>query len=314
MNRLLIATIIGLTSLSAWAGERESVDETRKVSPDGFVSIHITRGDLKVRGWDRHEIQVTGLLDEQTQEFVFDVSGDQTEIRVRLPRHLSGWSMNDGSDLTVSVPAGSHVDAHGVSTDIDIHNLRSGVEVNDVSGSLTVANVDRGADLTTVSGDISLRSATGRIRARSVSGEIESRNATGPGSYHSVSGSIDVNDAGSELDIETVSGEIYVKASEVMELSGSTVSGEIDITTSLAPEGTVELRTISGSIDLEVPSNTNASFDVETGSGGHIRNRLTDDKPSVSKYSRDSSLRFTMGDGEGEIYLSTSSGRIVLGR
>ena len=314
MNRLLIATIISMTSLSALADGRESVNETKKVSPDGFVSINVTRGDLKVAGWDRDKIKVTGLLDEKTREFVFEVNGDQTDIKVRLPSHLNGWSMNDGSDLEIFVPVGNHVDVRGVSTDIEISNLGSGVEVNDVSGSLTVSHVDRGVDLTTVSGDIDLRTATGKIRARSVSGEIESRNAAGPGSYRSVSGSIDVNGAGSEIDIETVSGEIYVKADEVLELSGHTVSGDIDIATSLVADGTVDLRTISGTIALDLPSDTNARFDVETGSGGQIRNRLTKDKPKVSKYSRDSSLRFTMREGDGEIILSTASGRIVLGR
>jgi uncharacterized protein YdeI (BOF family) len=314
MNRLLIATIIGLVSLSAIADGRKSVNETKQVSPDGFVSIHVTRGDLNVAGWDRDVIEITGLLDEQTREFIFEVDGDQTEIRVRLPGHLSGWSSNSGSDLRIFVPVGNNVNVRGVSTDVDVRNLHSGLEVNDVSGDMTVSNVDRGADLTTVSGEISLRNATGKIRVRSVSGDIESRNAVGPGSYHSVSGSIDVNGAGSEIDVETVSGEIDVRATEIMELSGHTVSGDIDITTSLVADGTVDLRTISGTIDLDLPSDTNARFDVMTGSGGTIRNRLTDAKPRVSKYSRDSSLRFTMREGDGEVILSTSSGRIVLGR
>lgn len=314
MNRLLIATLISMTSLAALADGRESVNETKKVSPDGFVSINVTRGDLKVAGWDRDKIEVTGLLDEKTKEFIFEVDGDQTEIKVRLPGNLGGWSSNSGSDLRIFVPVGNNVSVRGVSTDVDIRNLHSGVDVNDVSGDMTVSNVDRGADLTTVSGEISLRNATGKIKVRSVSGDIESRNAVGPGSYHSVSGSIDVSDAGREIDIETVSGEIDVRANEIMELSGHTVSGDIDIMASLAAEGTVDIRTISGSIDLELPPDTNARFDVETGSGGQIRNRLTKDKPKTSRYSRDSSLRFTMREGDGEVIVSTASGRIVLGR
>lgn len=314
MNRLLIATIISLTSVTALADGRESINETKKVSADGFVSIQVTRGDLKITGWDRDEIEVTGLLDEQTREFIFEVHGEETEIKVRLPRHLSGWSMNSGSDLKIFVPVGTSVDVRGVSTDIDIRNLQAGVEITDVSGDLTVSNIDRGVDLTTVSGEISLRNATGRIRVRTVSGEIESSNAAGPGTYRSVSGSIDVRDGGSEIDLETVSGEIDVSAREILELSGNTVSGDIDITVSLSAEATVDLRTISGSIDLGLFSDINARFTVETGSGGQIRNRLTKDKPKTSRYSRDSSLRFIMGEGDGEVILSTASGRIVLGR
>ncbi len=314
MNRLLIASVISLIGFSALADGRKNIDETKKVSPDGFIAIHITRGDLRVAGWDRDEIKVTGRLDSKTREFIFDVEGDETEIKVRLPGHLGGWSMNDGSDLTISVPKGSNLDVHGVSTDIEVRNLHSGLEVNGVSGDLQVTNVDKGVDLTTVSGEISLRNATGRIKARTVSGEIRSRNATGPGTYQSVSGSIDVRDCGDEVDLETVSGEIELFTDEVLDLSGHAVSGDISVTTGVVAAGTIDFRTISGSIDLDLPTGISARFDVETGSGGQIRNRLTSDKPKTAKYSRDRSLRFIAGNGDAEIILSTASGRIVLGR
>ncbi|MDZ7686033.1 MAG: hypothetical protein U5O39_14290 [Gammaproteobacteria bacterium] len=68
---VLIAAFAG--ARSALAGER--VDETREASPDGFVRITVVRGDLVVEGWERDRIQVEGELDDETEEFIFDVSG-----------------------------------------------------------------------------------------------------------------------------------------------------------------------------------------------------------------------------------------------
>jgi DUF4097 and DUF4098 domain-containing protein YvlB len=163
-----------------------------------------------------------------------------------------------------------------------------------------------------VSGDVTLASADGRIRARSVSGEIGVRDASGDGSYHTVSGSIVVRSSGQELDLETVSGDIDVVLKQFSDLVGNTVSGDIEISGDLQSGGSVDLESVSGTVELSLNEGADARFDVETGSGGRIRNRLTNDQPKVSKYSRDSRLRFVMGDGSGEVVISTASGRVVL--
>jgi len=73
----------------------------------------------------------------------------------------------------------------------------------------------------------------------------------------------------------------------------------------------VEIGVVSGSIRLRLGGDINARFDVETGSG-NIRNRLSDDQPKVSKYVGDESLRFTLGEGDSRVTLSTRSGDISL--
>jgi len=314
MNRIIMISLLMLVSAKGFAAERDHIDETREVIADGFISIQVTRGDLRIEGWDQSQVQVEGWLDEQAVEFVFEVVADQTEITVKLPRRLKNWSMNSESDLSIKVPTGSNLDVRGVSTDVSVRGLSAGVKVNNVSGELRVSDVHNGVKLTSVSGDIWLNKSSGGIRARSVSGEIESVNVSGSGSYESVSGNIDVTGNGGKLTLETVSGEIIVDAGELAELSGHTVSGDIDVACALSTDGMIDLRSTSGRIDLKLPRQSSARFDLQTGSGGQIRNRLTDDEPKVSKYSRDSALRFVMAEGAGDVTMSTTSGRIVLSR
>lgn len=78
-------------------------------------------------------------------------------------------------------------------------------------------------------------------------------------------------------------------------------------------DGVVEFDSVSGTLSLSPGGDTNARFDVETGSGS-IRNRLTNDKPSSSEYVRNEYLRFVTGDGNGEVIDNTRPGDIILTR
>lgn len=311
MIRYFLTLVISLYGVVSHADDRQKIDESKKADASGYVHIVITRGEVEVRGWKRDEIRVTGWLDERTQKFVFEVTGDETEIAVKLPRHLGGWG-NGSSDLKIFVPRNSNVEVKGVSTDIEVEDIQGGIKAVSVSGDLDVGDVGKRINLSSVSGDISLVSAHGQIKARTVSGEIEVRRANGNGSYHSVSGSIVVQSSGEDLDLETVSGNIEATLQKFHDLAGNTVSGDIEISGQLQGGGNIDLESISGTVELSLDADTNARFDIQTGSGGKIRNRLTDDKPRVSKYSRDSMLRFVLGDGSGEVVINTASGRIVL--
>ena len=62
---------------------------------------------------------------------------------------------------------------------------------------------------------------------------------------------------------------------------------------------------------LNLDGELNARFNIETGSGT-IRNRVSDDKPKASRYRSDETLRFTVGDGDSQVILTTRSGDISI--
>ncbi|MEX0942533.1 MAG: DUF4097 family beta strand repeat-containing protein [Pseudomonadales bacterium] len=314
IKQLLSTSLLGIALAATFAhAERQSVDETRAVQSDGFVRIAVVRGNLKVEGWDRDEIRVRGELDERTREFIFDVQDENAFIEVRLPRSMNSWCCEDGSDLTIQVPTGSHVDVTVVSTDVTASNLTGSLKVGSISGDVRVSQADNRVDLTSVSGDLHLHAATGRIELRSVSGDLDAAGLNGTVRLQTVSGDIDARDSGEELVIESVSGDIDVVDLRFSRLSGHTVSGDSEILGELIEDGSLEFDSVSGSIRVGFKGNVNARFDVETGSGS-IRNRISRDKPVASKYVRDETLRFVVGDGTGEVILSTRSGDIVISR
>jgi len=307
--RQLLITISVMAASLAYA-EQQSVDERVNVKADGVVHINIVRGDIDVRGWDKDQVEVRGLLDEELEEFIFEVDGDETNIRVRIPRNTrGGWSRKEETELVIRVPQMSKVDFSGISTDIDIDDVKAGVEVGVVSGDVDLDGGSERIILQTVSGEIELRNATGRIRVRTVSGDVESYDTSGTSSYGSVSGQLVIEDGGSDLQLETVSGDIEVIRGSFVSITGHSVSGDIDIRGELMEGGSIEFDNVSGTIRLKLDGDINSKFDLETGSGS-IRNRLTNDKPKVSKYVRDERLRFEVGTGDGEVVFSTRSGDI----
>ena len=201
-----------------------------------------------------------------------------------------------------------------VSTDTRVENVEGGLELGSVSGEVSIRNVRDRLDLSSVSGEVEMRDVSGRTRATSVSGDIECYRCEGQGSYQTVSGGVVLRNAAEDLKLESVSGDIEVEADRLVAVSGHSISGDVDISGALSGSGSgiVEFDTVSGNIHLRLADAPDARFNIHTGAGGSIRNRLTGHKPSRSKYARDESLKFVAGEGVAEVVLSTASGDITL--
>ncbi len=316
MKTHVIQWVAGISML-VWAlagsADVESVDMIRDVQADGLVSVSVVRGTVRVQSWDKPSVQVRGTLDERTREFVFEVDGDETLIEVKIENQNNNWwgGGDEGSDLTINLPTASRIEFRGVSTDVDARGLGSDVEISVVSGDVYLQGGDGRVTVHSVSGDLEIRESTGRLDIGSVSGDVETFDTTGPAEYTSVSGSVLIQNGGADLSVETVSGDIEVANDSVSSLAGHSVSGDIEVTSKETQTGNIEFDSVSGSIRLRLGGDINARFDIETGSGS-IRNRLSADEPKVSKYAGDESLRFSLGEGEGRVVLSTRSGDISL--
>ncbi len=309
-NRLLLC-IVCMTMAVPGLAARQEVNQIEPASMDGLVRIQIVRGELEVIGWEKPSVQVTGMLDERMEEFIFNADGGATRIEVKLPRVHRGGS--EGSDLRVYIPSRSRLNISGVATDVSARGVDGSIEVGVVSGDIELKGGTDRVILQTVNGDIDIRDSSGRIRVKTVSGDIESYNTEGDSRYGSVSGDLLVENGGSDLDLESVSGNVEVERTRFSRINGHSVSGDIRINGGLMQGGSLEFDNVSGSIRVELGGEIDARFDLESGSGS-IRNRLTDDKPESSKYIRDKTLRFSVGDGSGVVILNTRSGDISISK
>lgn len=62
-KKLIAIALLSISSTFAFAGEK--IDEVLSVSSNGKVIIENQRGDVKIKGWNKSEIKVTGELDDK---------------------------------------------------------------------------------------------------------------------------------------------------------------------------------------------------------------------------------------------------------
>jgi DUF4097 and DUF4098 domain-containing protein YvlB len=268
------------------------VDETRAANPDARISIENVAGSVRVTGWDRNEVHVTGTVGDATDGLSVTGGPDHLSIEVEIPRGNHGGG-DVSADLEIQVPAGCQLEVETVSASIDATELSGRAELSSVSGSITLAGRPSGAEVETVSGAIQIRGSGTPVDVESVSGSITLTGVAG------------------QVDVSTVDGSIEVTADEIRQGDFEAVSGDIRISGALAAGAELDIEGHSSSVTLAVPSGTSARFDVTTFSGD-IDNGLGPAAESAGGYAPGKTLEFTLGSGSAEVSIETFSGNVVL--
>ena len=120
-----------------------------------------------------------------------------------------------------------------------------------------------------------------------VNGEIEANNSTGETSIQNVNGNIQLNN---------INGNIV----------SSLVNGNINGTISIPQEGICYLYTVNGGIQIAIPAETSAGFLARVVNGTILVTDLVLNNMSSSSQK----LSGTLGNGDGDIDLSTVNGSI----
>ncbi|GHF82404.1 DUF4097 family beta strand repeat-containing protein [Thalassotalea marina] len=311
-SKLLGGLAIIAISLPALAGEK--VDKSLSAKDVTKVCIDNLRGEVKIKGWSKEQVDVSGELDDETEEFVFEKIGSTIVIKVKVHNNQRNFNDEDGSDLNISVPQNVRVEFNGVSSDFSIADIEGGVEGKSVSGNITASAIKSHAELSTVSGNIDAKDLHGKIQMTSVSGDVNDVSSSGKLKLRSVSGKVDTKSNAKDVDLSVVSGDIEFSLAKVDELEVSSVSGEIEGKLSLNDNGRLEMSTVSGDIDIKFNNDVQASFRLKSNAGGNLVNRITDEKAKEAKYGPSSKLTFATGNASATVKGTTVSGTIRLGK
>jgi len=292
-NKSQIISVVCLLASINLAIAGEKIDKKLDASDLKEVEIHNNRGSVEITGWDKEQIVVKGELDDLTEKFVFSNSGDKALIKVVLPHRNFNSRSGKGSKLKIYVPRNVAVQFGGVATDLKISDLNNGVDIGSVSGNITLKSINGKGYINSVSGKIDVKQLTGRMEITTVSGDVK---ATVSSKRISVGG---------------VSSDISITTEAIESIAISTVSGDAKVYGRLLEDGSIKLSNVSGDSYYYAMSGLNARVALETGPGGDVINKYSDDKPT-SSFIGSEKLKFTAGNGEGLIRMSTVSGEIGL--
>jgi DUF4097 and DUF4098 domain-containing protein YvlB len=285
-------------------------------------------GSVHIQAWDNNQVHVTGTLGRDVERLEFVCSEKLAAIKVIVPK---SHHPDIDSDLTISVPKGSSLEAETVSADLRVSDVKGVINASTVSGDL---NIERGmgtvqaesvsGDVTlsadspsvgvkTISGDASVAGNIGAVRVESVSGDLTVSGAVERVNAKSISGSVSADKVLQQAEASTVSGGIRVSGERLSAGDFATTSGDIDFTGDLTETGMLKVSTKSGAVTVRVPESIAARFDVSTLSGG-IRNDFGPAPERASVMSPGLKLRFGSPGAAAEVKIESLSGGITVGR
>lgn len=288
---ILIAPIV---LLSAPVAAQQKVDVRRAVTRDVYVRLNGAFSSLKVTGWEKDSVVMTGSLPKGSRlEPAMAGSSGPPVSGLKFYVEGSSGSAASGS-LELFVPAGATVWAKSGSAAIDVTGITGGLDLNIVGGAITVSGNPRELNIESMDGSVTVMGAPTWMRAKTASGDVTIRGSC------------------TDLGITTVSGTVQIREGSFERARIESVTGSVTFGAGLARAGSLLIDSHSGAIELLIGK---ASVDIEaTTITGSITNGLTTRRPTPGREGRGEELTLSLGIGEARATLRSFKGNIRLSR
>jgi hypothetical protein len=310
---VLLTVVVALAGCSVGPSVSGSFDRSLDVSGPIRLELNNVAGDVAIVGSADGKVHIHG--DVRVSGFGFgDPRKRLDEIVASPPVELKGATLRIGKETarlrnvaisySIEVPRDTQVSSSSVSGSQSVRNLRGPVQAETVSGSVHAQDISRELRLSSISGTVIAENSGDDVRATSVSGSVDVLKAKGDVLAHSVSGDVRVRNPGGRVDADTSSGSVDVRDADG-DVKAHATAGRVTVQGNPGGNSYWDLKTVSGSVDIAVPSS--ASFHLSAGAvTGQIRAQI----PIMIEEQGKHSLRAHMGDGGGRVEIHTVSGAI----
>lgn len=230
--------------LATAAGSQEPVAKAWPLDPDGVVRIWSTAGSVRVIGWDKDSVSVTGTAPPG------GFYGGGSRAGVKLGVEAVGASASDAkSDLVVRVPARARISVKSTVADVEVTSFAGQVDASTIGGRLTIQGTPTEIRAESMNGDLEVTASPGFLRLKTATGRIK---WTG--------GSDDAL-------VSTISGLLTISGGPVNRGRFESLDGNIRFESAVTMRGAIEFDTHSGSVELVLPRSSNAELSVSAVSG-----------------------------------------------
>ena len=145
-----------------------------------------TYGALRVLGWDKDSIAITGVVPRGTR-----VDGG---FGAGVARGAKFWieppagAPAGDARLELRVPVGARVWVKTGSADVEVRDVRGGLDLNVIGGSVRVTGDPRELAIESMDGNVTIDGAPAWLRVKTATGSIELRGGAGDAALATVSG------------------------------------------------------------------------------------------------------------------------------
>lgn len=293
-----------------------SFDRTLTVSGPIRLEINNTSGDVSITGSGDGKVHVHA--DARASGMGFESPEKRmSELLANPPIEQRGNTIRIGEEMrrmrnvhvsyVIEVPRDTEVASSVLSGTQTIQDVRGPVKAEAASGSIRVTHVERQTQLSTLSGSIRADDINDDIRANSASGTVTVSNIKGDVRISALSGSTQITKPGGRVDASTASGSVDVEGA-MNDVKAHAASGRVNVRGNPGTSSYWDLKTASGSVQLEVPASASFHLAAEAISG-----EIKTDIPVLVEEQGKHSLRARVGSGNGgRIEVHTVSGEIRL--
>jgi hypothetical protein len=280
-------------AISAPLAAQQKVVQRYAVTPTASIRIFGDVGSLRIVGWDRDSVVVSGTLPngarmDASRAGAVSKPASGMKIYVEAARVPA-----PDAKLEMRVPARARVWAKSGSADVEVTGVTGGLDLNIVGGTVRVVCSPAELQVESMDGSVTIEGRPAWLRAKTATGDIVLRGGS--------------DDAG----LSTVSGAMRVGDGRFERAKLTSVTGPIVFAADLVRGGTIDVDTHSGPIELRMPPAPDAEFDMATVTGT-IENTLTSRRPVAGREGRGMELGFSMGTGRGRVFVRSFKGNIYL--
>src|SRR5271155_2643993 len=267
----LLAVVVALAGCSMGPSVFGSFDRSLDVSGPIRLELSNVAGDVAIVGSSDGKVHVHG----DVRVSGFGLGSPQKrldDILASPPVELKGTTLRIGKETarlrnvaisySIEVPRETEVNSSSVSGSQTVRNVRGPVQAESVSGSVHAQDIGREVRISSISGTVSAENSGDDVRATSVSGNVNVTKAKGDVLAHAVSGNVDVKNPGGRVDADTSSGTVDVRDADG-DVKAHATAGRGTIQGNPTGNSYWDIKTVSGSVDIAVPSS--ASFHLSAG-------------------------------------------------
>lgn len=287
---LLAAVALSAVTMPCEASAQRTLNERHTAAPRGPIRIHLYAGSLRVTGWDRDSIVVTGTAQERgSDRFYISVGANGSKLGL-WPQ---GSDSLPPSHLDVRVPQGSSV------------------WIKTVDAAIVVDSVAGGLDLYSVSGTIDAGGRPRELYAESMSGNITARMQTRAARLKTASGAIDLGGHIDDAGTQTVSGGTVVHGGAIAHGRFESVDGDIRYDGAVPRAASLDFVNHGGRVVLRLPGDAAADLTVNTFEG-RITNDFAARMVQTGSGFKGRDYAITLNGGGARITVRTFKGEITV--
>jgi DUF4097 and DUF4098 domain-containing protein YvlB len=285
----------------------EDLAERMEVGQDGrglTVRVHRGRGGLFGIFGDGAPVSLVVQVPMATPCHVEVGSGavniQETHGTVDLETGSGGVNLTAVTEAVVNTGSGG----------VNVRQVHGRLRVETGSGAINAQEIYGEAALDTGSGHVVVRGVRSGVVVDTGSGNITVADVAGSASLDTGSGSVTVERLrGDSLVVDTGGGRVQLKAIDVTTLEVDTSSGRVEAELlAIAPNGSYEIDTGSGGVDIALPAGADLTVEVDSGSGRITHTGL----PLQVHHSESGELEAQLGRGGPTLSIDSGSGAVVL--